>query len=137
MNTIYKVIWNDALRVFQVVNEITRSRKRACSVKSVHTEDASNKLGEALRRGTLIAGTTLTLLFSTLPAAQAANYTFDPGLVIDLGSQTVIEGSIPTINASDLPAANEQFILNINNFQAGSAIFNQDDGFGSSTTFVK
>ena len=136
MNTIYKVIWNDALRVFQVVNEITRSRKRACSVKSVHTEDASNKLGEALRRGTLIAGTTLTLLFSTLPAAQAANYTFDPGLVIDLGSQTVIGGSIPTINASDLPAANEQFILNINNFQAGSAIFNQDDGFGSSSITI-
>lgn len=50
MNTIYKVIWNDALRLFQVVNEMTRSRKRACSVKSVHTETVGGRCPKEFSR---------------------------------------------------------------------------------------
>lgn len=38
MNAIYKVIWNDALRLYQVVNEMCRSRRKACSVKAVHMD---------------------------------------------------------------------------------------------------
>lgn len=38
MNAIYKVIWNDAIRQYQVVNELCRSRRKACSVKAVHTD---------------------------------------------------------------------------------------------------
>ncbi|HIU73975.1 MAG TPA: ESPR domain-containing protein [Candidatus Aphodousia faecipullorum] len=34
MNTIYKVIWNDALQVFQAVNEITKSHRKHTSVRT-------------------------------------------------------------------------------------------------------
>lgn len=64
MNAIYKVIWNDAIRQYQVVNELCRSRRKACSVKAVHTETASgsHSVVSSLRRGALIAGTTLAML---------------------------------------------------------------------------
>lgn len=39
MNAIYKVIWNDALRLYQVVNEMCRSRRKACSVKACTWKD--------------------------------------------------------------------------------------------------
>ena len=32
MNTIYKVVWNDLLNLFQVVNELTRSRGKKNSI---------------------------------------------------------------------------------------------------------
>ena len=41
MNTIYKVIWNDALRVFQVVNELTRNRGKKTSVSRIVTPNQS------------------------------------------------------------------------------------------------
>lgn len=64
MNAIYKVIWNDAIRQYQVVNELCRSRRKACSVKAVHTESASgsHSVVSSLKRGALIAGTTLAML---------------------------------------------------------------------------
>lgn len=31
MNAIYKVIWNDAIRQYQVVNELCRSRRKNCA----------------------------------------------------------------------------------------------------------
>ena len=49
MNAIYKVIWNDAIRQYQVVNELCRSRRKACSVKAVHTDGA----GRSLKRSVL------------------------------------------------------------------------------------
>lgn len=54
MNAIYKVIWNDAIRQYQVVNELCRSRRKACSVKAVHTDGSTHhgaftaKLGKML-----------------------------------------------------------------------------------------
>lgn len=64
MNAIYKVIWNDAIRQYQVVNELCRSRRKACSVKAVHTETASgsHSVVSSLKRGAVIIGSTLTLL---------------------------------------------------------------------------
>ena len=51
MNAIYKVIWNDAIRQYQVVNELCRSRRKACSVKAVHTDG----FGRTLKRSVLAA----------------------------------------------------------------------------------
>ena len=49
MNAIYKVIWNDAIRQYQVVNELCRSRRKACSVKAVHESATSHRhVGVAL-----------------------------------------------------------------------------------------
>ncbi|WP_239477734.1 ESPR domain-containing protein, partial [Sutterella massiliensis] len=56
MNTIYKVIWNDALRLYQVVNEMCRSRRKACSVKAVHVEGSSLGISNVLKAGAM-AGT--------------------------------------------------------------------------------
>lgn len=50
MNAIYKVIWNDAIRQYQVVNELCRSRRKACSVKAVHTDG----FGRTLKRSVLV-----------------------------------------------------------------------------------
>ena len=51
MNAIYKVIWNDAIRQYQVVNELCRSRRKACSVKAVHTERTSDSATSSLKIG--------------------------------------------------------------------------------------
>lgn len=56
MNAIYKVIWNDAIRQYQVVNELCRSRRKACSVKAVHTDGTSRGIFHALKVGAM-AGT--------------------------------------------------------------------------------
>lgn len=47
MNTIYKVIWNDTLRVFQVVNELTRSRGKKTSVSRCSVTDQSYLQGQS------------------------------------------------------------------------------------------
>lgn len=56
MNAIYKVIWNDAIRQYQVVNELCRSRRKACSVKAVHTERTSNSVTRSLKIGAAVVG---------------------------------------------------------------------------------
>ena len=100
MNTIYKVIWNDALRVFQVVNEITRSRKRACSVKNVHVGSAA-----MMRRASFVAGSALTLLAASVSSAWADDYTFN-GTVDLAGGSTNIE---TLEDGSHLPTADQSY----------------------------
>lgn len=60
MNAIYKVIWNDAIRQYQVVNELCRSRRKACSVKAVHTDGAGRSFKQSVlatvAAGMMLAG---------------------------------------------------------------------------------
>lgn len=60
MNAIYKVIWNDAIRQYQVVNELCRSRRKACSVKAVHTDGTGRSLKQSVlatvAAGMMLAG---------------------------------------------------------------------------------
>lgn len=58
MNAIYKVIWNDAIRQYQVVNELCRSRRKACSVKAVHMEGS----GRSLKRSVLATAAAVTMM---------------------------------------------------------------------------
>ena len=64
MNAIYKVIWNDAIRQYQGVNELCRSRRKACSVKAVDIESVSGAhfFVSSLKRGAVLAGSALTML---------------------------------------------------------------------------
>ncbi len=60
MNAIYKVIWNDAIRQYQVVNELCRSRRKACSVKAVHTDGtAHHGFGARFGKCLMVAGSAL------------------------------------------------------------------------------
>lgn len=123
MNTIYKVIWNDALRLFQVVNEMTRSRKRACSVKSVHTET----VGGAVRKS-LVAMATIGVALTAAGSALAADLPLD-GLIIDLGGSNVTNQ--PSYDAGQLPGDGESIVIDLDKTQftnvAGS-IYTQDEG---------
>ena len=116
MNTIYKVIWNDALRVFQVVNEITRSRKRACSVKSVHLAGSEHK-SSVFKSGLWVAGTSLMLLGSSV--SWAANQPIDlPEGTIDLGGQA--SNQAIEMSPAVMPTGNEYFQLQLDDFNAPS-----------------
>ena len=116
MNTIYKVIWNDALRVFQVVNEITRSRKRACSVKSVHLAGSEHK-SSVFKSGLWVAGTSLMLLGSSV--SWAANQPIDlPEGTIDLGGQA--SNQAIEMSTAVMPTGNEYFQLQLDDFNAPS-----------------
>lgn len=96
MNTIYKVIWNDALRVYQVVNELCSSHRKACSVKAVHVE-------KPLTQSVKQALTAIAAVAALIPAAQALD--FDPSYQINIGESTVVGGNdnIPTFTADQLP----------------------------------
>ena len=67
MNAIYKVIWNDAIRQYQVVNELCRSRRKACSVKAVHESRTSHHHAGVALVALGVAGT----LALSLPAFAA------------------------------------------------------------------
>ena len=67
MNAIYKVIWNDAIRQYQVVNELCRSRRKACSVKAVHGSRTSHHHAGVALAALGVAGT----LALSLPAFAA------------------------------------------------------------------
>lgn len=112
MNTIYKVIWNDALRVFQVVNEITRSRKRACSVKSVHSGSVAT-----MRRAAFVAGSALALLAASVSSAWADDYTFN-GTVDLAGGSTNIE---TLEDGSNLPTADQSYVLDYSDISLSNA----------------
>lgn len=115
MNAIYKVIWNDALRLYQVVNEMCRSRRKGCSVKAVHVQEHS--VTESLKRGALIAGSALSLMVAAMPAWA---YELD-GLQLNMGGAMVTNE--PTIAAELLPDG-EQIVLDLD-----STIFNNINGF--------
>lgn len=64
MNKTYKVVWNDALGLFQVVNEFTRGRKKSAGGRN---PDASDVVGGAsgLRISALAAAVSSLLLITT------------------------------------------------------------------------
>ena len=96
MNAIYKVIWNDALRLYQVVNEMCRSRRKGCSVKAVHVE-------KPLTQSVKQALTAIAAVAALIQAAQALD--FDTSYQINIGESTVVGGNdnIPTFTADQLP----------------------------------
>lgn len=92
MNAIYKVIWNDAIRQYQVVNELCRSRRKACSVKAVHTD-----VGNSVRKLAVAVGASLVALGSMGSAWAVTNQNgilvFDESLVLTTDGATLQGGS--------------------------------------------
>ena len=112
MNAIYKVIWNDALRIYQVVNEMCRSRRKACSVKCVHGSPAPT-----LRRTAYIAGSALAFFAASMHPAWADDFTFNGTIDLAGGSTNV-----DTLeDASSLPSANQSYILDYQNISLSNA----------------
>lgn len=131
MNAIYKVIWNDAIRQYQVVNELCRSRRKACSVKAVHTDG----FGRTLKRSVLVtAAATLisSAAFLGAPGSVfAANHNlaeYDPKIEINIGTGSVNNGSRPQVDASDLPGQGDTLYISQSAFTGfANGIYNQDD----------
>ena len=135
MNTIYKVIWNDALRVYQVVNELCRSHRKACSVKAVHVQEHS--VTESLKRGALITGSALALLTANVPSWASSivvnqNQGFEwslgtgqlVGQPIDLTGMEVNE--LPVLGTDDAFQINLD-LKNVTLAQPTTDIFAQDE----------
>ena len=120
MNAIYKAIWNDALRLYQVVNEMCRSRRKACSVKAVHMEGS----GRTLKRSVLATAAAVTMM------AGGGAFAMDlPGMVIDLGGGRVTT-ELPTYEVADLPSAGESIEIDLRESSftgLDQNIFNQDE----------
>lgn len=120
MNAIYKVIWNDSLRLYQVVNEMCRSRRKACSVKAVHMEGS----GRTLKRSVLATAAAVTMM------AGGGAFAMDlPGMVIDLGGGRVTT-ELPTYEVADLPSAGESIEIDLRESSftgLDQNIFNQDE----------
>lgn len=120
MNAIYKVIWNDAIRQYQVVNEMCRSRRKACSVKAVHMEGS----GRTLKRSVLATAAAVTMM------AGGGAFAMDlPGMVIDLGGGRVTT-ELPTYEVADLPSAGESIEIDLRESSftgLDQNIFNQDE----------
>lgn len=131
MNAIYKVIWNDAIRQYQVVNELCRSRRKACSVKAVHTDG----FGRTLKRSVLAtAAATLVSSAALLGApgsAFAADHNladYDPNIEINIGTGSVNNGSRPQVDASDLPGQGDTLYISQLAFTGfANGVYNQDD----------
>lgn len=146
MNAIYKVIWNDAIRQYQVVNELCRSRRKACSVKAVHTESASgsHSVVSSLKRGALIAGTTLAML-TAWGAAQANPVNISGSFTWDIGNNLITGADDPVFDLSntpveDLPGEDEVFRVYIgeNTTLIGFSenIHNQDESTTAGLIYV-
>ena len=134
MNAIYKVIWNDAIRQYQVVNELCRSRRKACSVKAVHTETTSGSYSvvSSLKRGALIAGTTLAMLTAWGEVAQAESLDLE-SLRIDFAEQSAKDeqGDIPYYDEVMLPSDGESVVIDADSIQISNYannLYGQDDG---------
>ena len=125
MNAIYKVIWNDALRIYQVVNEMCRSRRKACSVKCVHGSPAPT-----LRRTAYIAGSALAFFAASMHPAWAADYTFKGSVDLAGGSY----GVESVADTSELPSGDEayRFTYDQFSFSNASGIASFDDSLNSS-----
>lgn len=120
MNTIYKVIWNDALRLYQVVNEMCRSRRKACSVKAVHSASS------------VVAGVTATVIgLGVAGSALADDHNiaeYDPDIEINIGTGSVNNGTLPEVDISELPGAGDTLSINQSAFTGfASNIFNQEE----------
>ena len=136
MNTIYKVIWNDALQVFQAVNEITKSHRKHTSVRTGggYVSEHSDSHPSSLRLKAVavaVAGAIFQssgLLVST--PAMADEYVFND-LVLDLSSGVVTEETKPTINSAELPSAGDNLVINLDKtgfINVRDSLFTQDDG---------
>ena len=96
MNKTYKVVWNDALGLFQVVNELTRGRRKSAghgdSAEAVQRAAPAIKL---FRKGLLAAA--LSSLFLTAGPALAADLTIT-GLKIgsDPAAGVLTSNPLPT-----------------------------------------
>ena len=131
MNAIYKVIWNDAIRQYQVVNELCRSRRKACSVKAVHTERTSNSVTRSLKIGAAVVGAIAAMgtgmnAYADDLLLDFADGTFDMDGGTNNDAPFFEEGAI-----ADFPNANEYFVLNVNDFRAGTSNISTQDSRGS------
>lgn len=117
MNAIYKVIWNDALRIYQVVNEMCRSRRKACSVKCVHAPDSIRRSRTIISRSALAALGGSFLLAATLPAA-AADYTLPENFHVDLAGSSMNYETVT--DGTALPVTGEQYTLDYSQFSLSS-----------------
>lgn len=111
MNAIYKVIWNDAIRQYQVVNELCRSRRKACSVKAVHIKSSSRGIFHALKLGTMAGVLGLLTLGSPV---LAADY-YVPEFTWSLGGGTITSGSFPRrmLNCRLLGRTNKSLLISV------------------------
>ena len=140
MNAIYKVIWNDAIRQYQVVNELCRSRRKACSVKAVHVESTlgARSVVSSLKRGAVVAGSALTMLFGWGGVAQAQVQELPlDGLVIDLGGGTA--SGIPSYPVDELPGAGGSLVINLENTTFSNvdrSVYSQDENDRYITLFA-
>lgn len=118
MNAIYKVIWNDALRLYQVVNEMCRSRRKGCSVKAVHVDGSSHSVAGSLKTGAVIAGSALAMLAAGMPAwGLDLDLDFQEGTFNMAGDR----GNTPeTITEGQIPGDGGYFVINGTAFQSSS-----------------
>ena len=116
MNAIYKVIWNDAIRQYQVVNELCRSRRKACSVKAVHTDG----FGRSLKRSVLATAAAVAMMAGG--AAYAADITLG-GLEINVGSKNT--SNVTNFDQGQLPQNGDTIVIDIDktNFAGLSDVF--------------
>lgn len=131
MNAIYKVIWNDAIRQYQVVNELCRSRRKACSVKAVHTDG----FGRTIERRVLATAAATLIGSAALLGAPGSVWAGDfnlgehaPDIEINIGTGSVNNGTPPKVDFSLLPGSNETIYINQSAFTGfASNIFNQEE----------
>ena len=127
MNAIYKVIWNDAIRQYQVVNELCRSRRKACSVKAVHTDGTSRGIFHALKVGAM-AGT-LGLMTLGIPV-WAAPYDV-PEFTWSMGAGQITSGTFePGIDALPVAGTNDRIVVDLSKVSftdIAQLIYGQDE----------
>lgn len=127
MNAIYKVIWNDAIRQYQVVNELCRSRRKACSVKAVHTDGTSRGIFHALKVGAM-AGT-LGLMTLGIPV-WAAPYDV-PEFTWAMGAGQITSGTFePGIDALPVAGTNDRIVVDLSKVtftDIAQLIYGQDE----------
>ena len=134
MNTIYKVIWNDALQVFQAVNEITKSHRKHSSVtgggylsSDLHSHDQPSTL-RLKAVAIAVAGAIIqsSVLLAPTPV-WAENYSINFGNgAIDLGGEPT-QSEIPEIPIEEVPVSDEYFVLNSSAFQVSTGNLSAQD----------
>lgn len=127
MNAIYKVIWNDALRLYQVVNEMCRSRRKGCSVKAVHVEGSSLGISNVLKAGAM-AGTLGLMTLGT--PVWAAPYNV-PEFTWSMGAGQITSGTFePGIDALPVAGSNDRIVVDLSKVSftdIAQLIYGQDE----------
>ncbi len=129
MNTIYKVIWNDALRVFQVVNELTRNRGKKTSVSRIVTPNQSlsricqsDSVGSFQKAGIVAAISSAILAFPI--AGHAAEYMVE-GLTWEIGNNSLL--GTPTLQGNPQPGDTLVLRLDVTTPAQGGDLYFQDN----------